>query len=137
MEKVVKVSKDGSSIDFFQSDKIPISPKKFRSGPELEGFYRFIFENDLRKEALAIIDRIYLARKVKKVKEPATKVVITKPEPVAPKVQMKQPQPKPIIASKQAAKKEKPLAKAKAKAVKKMAVKKAIKPKAKSGKKKK
>ena len=57
MEKVVKVSKDGASIDFFQSEKIPVSPKKFRSGPELEGFYRFIFENDLRKEALLIIDR--------------------------------------------------------------------------------
>ena len=66
MEKVVKVSKDGASIDFFQSDKIPVSPKKFRSGPELEGFYRFIFENDLRREALAIIDRIYISRKAKK-----------------------------------------------------------------------
>lgn len=94
MEKIVKVSKDGSSIDFFQSDKIPISPKKFRSGPELEGFYRFIFENDLRKEALAIIDRIFLARKIKKVKEPmaaksptAAKSIAAKPVDLKPQIE--------------------------------------------------
>ena len=128
MEKVVKVSKDGSSIDFFQSDKIPISPKKFRSGPELEGFYRFIFENDLRKEALAIIDRIYLARKVKKVKEAPVKVVLTKPEHVAPKIQAKQ-----IIPKKAA--KSAPVPKAAAKKVAKAPAKKAAKKV--SGKKKK
>lgn len=70
MENKVKISKDGSSIDFAQSDKVPVSPKKFRQGPELEGFYRFIFENDLRKEALQVIDRIYLARKAIKMKKP-------------------------------------------------------------------
>lgn len=70
MEKSVKISKDGSAIDFVQSDKVPVSPKKFRQGPELEGFYRFIFENDLRKEALQVIDRIYLARKAIKMKKP-------------------------------------------------------------------
>jgi hypothetical protein len=66
----VKISKDGSAIDFVQSQKVPVSPKKFRQGPELEGFYRFIFENDLRKEALQVIDRIYLARKALKMKKP-------------------------------------------------------------------
>lgn len=70
MESKVKISKDGSSIDFAQSDKVPVSPKKFRQGPELEGFYRFIFENDLRKEALQVIDRIYLSRKAIKMKKP-------------------------------------------------------------------
>lgn len=70
MENKVKISKDGSTIDFAQSDKVPVSPKKFRQGPELEGFYRFIFENDLRKEALQVIDRIYLARKAMKMKKP-------------------------------------------------------------------
>ncbi len=45
---------------------MPLSPKKFRESPELEGFYRFIHENDLRKEALQIIDRISLARRAKK-----------------------------------------------------------------------
>jgi hypothetical protein len=69
MEKV-KMSKDGSAIDFTQADKVPVSPKKFRQGPELEGFYRFIFDNDLRKEALLVIDRIYLARKAIKMKKP-------------------------------------------------------------------
>jgi hypothetical protein len=66
----VKISKDGSAIDFVQSEKVPVSPKKFRQGPELEGFYRFIFDNDLRKEALQVIDRIYLARKALKMKKP-------------------------------------------------------------------
>lgn len=65
MEKV-KISADGSSIDFVASDNLPLSPKKFRESPELEGFYRFIFENDLRKEALGIIDRISLGRKAKR-----------------------------------------------------------------------
>lgn len=65
MEKV-KISADGNSIDFVASENMPMSPKKFRESPELEGFYRFIYENDLRKEAMSIIDRIYLARKAKK-----------------------------------------------------------------------
>ena len=65
MEKV-KISADGSSIDFVASENMPLSPKKFRESPELEGFYRFIHENDLRKEALQIIDRISLARRAKK-----------------------------------------------------------------------
>ncbi len=69
MEKV-KISKDGSAIDFVQSDKVPVSPKKFRQGPELEGFYRFILDNDLRREALHVIDRIYLARKAVKMRKP-------------------------------------------------------------------
>src|SRR5689334_13975504 len=30
--------------------------KNFRHHPDMENFYRFIFENDLRHEALAIID---------------------------------------------------------------------------------
>ena len=32
--------------------------KNFRHHPDMENFYRFIFENDLRHEALAIIDDI-------------------------------------------------------------------------------
>ncbi len=77
MEKV-KISKDGSAIDFVQSDKIPVSLKKFRQSPELEGFYRFIFENDLRKEALQVIDRIYLARKAAKLKKPLAQLLAEK-----------------------------------------------------------
>ncbi len=59
----VKLSKDGSSIDFVQSDNLPTSTKKFRQSPEIEGFYRFIFENDLRAEGVEILDRIIVRRK--------------------------------------------------------------------------
>lgn len=66
MADKVKLSKDGSSIDFVQSESIPTSVKKFRQSPEIEGFYRFIFENDLQKEAFEILERIIIARKAKK-----------------------------------------------------------------------
>ena len=54
----VKLSKDGSSIDFVASDNLPTSTKKFRQSPEIEGFYRFIYENDLRQEAVVVLDLI-------------------------------------------------------------------------------
>ena len=66
MADKVKLSKDGSSIDFVQSDNIPTSLKKFRQSPEIDGFYRFVYENDLQKEAYEIMDRIIQARKMKK-----------------------------------------------------------------------
>lgn len=66
MAEKVKLSKDGSSIDFVQSESIPTSLKKFRQSPEIEGFYRFIFENDLQKEAYDIMNRIINERKAKK-----------------------------------------------------------------------
>lgn len=59
----VKLSKDGSSIDFVASDSLPTSTKKFRQSPEIEGFYRFIFENDLRAEGAEILDKIIVRRK--------------------------------------------------------------------------
>ncbi|MGE3759298.1 MAG: hypothetical protein AB7H97_16150 [Pseudobdellovibrionaceae bacterium] len=62
----VKLSKDGSSIDFTASESIPTSMKKFRQSPEIEGFYRFIYENDLQKEALEILEKIILQRKAAK-----------------------------------------------------------------------
>ena len=58
MAEKVKLSKDGNSIDFVQSESIPSSVKKFRQSPEIEGFYRFIFENDLQKEVFEILERI-------------------------------------------------------------------------------
>ena len=64
MEKV-KISKDGSSIDFVQSETLA-NPKKFRSSVEVESFYRFIHDNDLRKEALEIIEKICIERKALK-----------------------------------------------------------------------
>lgn len=66
MAEKVKLSKDGSSIDFVQSESLPTSLKKFRQSPEIEGFYRFIFENDLQKEAYEILDRIVTGRKAAK-----------------------------------------------------------------------
>jgi len=62
----VKLSKDGSSIDFVQSDSLPTSIKKFRQSPEIEGFYRFILENDLRAEGNEILERIIQRRKLDK-----------------------------------------------------------------------
>lgn len=40
------------------STEVSASFKNFRHHPDMENFYRFIFENDLRHEALAIIDEI-------------------------------------------------------------------------------
>lgn len=60
----VKLSKDGNSIDFVQSDNLPSSIKKFRRSPEIEGFYRFVYENLLQREAFEIINRIYIEKKV-------------------------------------------------------------------------
>lgn len=80
MADKVKLSKDGSSIDFVQSENVPTSIKKFRQSPEIEGFYRFIYENDLQKEAFDILDRIVTARKQKKIKEVKTAVVEAKPK---------------------------------------------------------
>lgn len=42
---------------------LPASAKKFRQSPEIEGFYRFIFENDLQVEALEILTDIIAQRK--------------------------------------------------------------------------
>lgn len=83
MAEKVKLSKDGSSIDFVQSESLPTSLKKFRQSPEIEGFYRFIFENDLQKEAFDILDRIIFQRKAKKAgakKEAAAAAIIVKKE---------------------------------------------------------
>jgi hypothetical protein len=59
----VGLSKDGSSIDFVASDNLPTSMKKFRQSPEIEGFYRFIFENDLRAEGNDVLEKIIHRRK--------------------------------------------------------------------------
>lgn len=66
MAEKVKLSEDGSSIDFTTSDSLPSSIKKFRQSPEIEGFYRFVYENDLQREAFEILDRIVQRRKALK-----------------------------------------------------------------------
>jgi hypothetical protein len=62
----VKLSKDGASIDFVASENLPTSLKKFRQSPEIEGFYRFIFENDLRVEGHDVLLRIIKRRKAER-----------------------------------------------------------------------
>jgi hypothetical protein len=44
------------------SGEMSASFKNFRHHPDMENFYRFIFENDLRHEALAIIDEIMVEK---------------------------------------------------------------------------
>jgi hypothetical protein len=56
MEKV-KVSTDGT-IDFKTDQSIPTTAKRFRQSQEIEAFYRFVMENDLREEGLAILSVI-------------------------------------------------------------------------------
>jgi hypothetical protein len=76
MAEKVKLSEDGSSIDFVQSDSLPTSIKKFRQSPEIEGFYRFVFENDLQREAHDILEKIILRRKNERTQ---SKTVVKKP----------------------------------------------------------
>ena len=65
--KKVKVNSEGN-IDFTIGE-VPSSLKKFRQSPEIEGFYRFLYENELRVEALEIIDKILVVRKDKSKKK--------------------------------------------------------------------
>ncbi len=44
------------------STEMSASFKNFRHHPDMENFYRFIYENDLRLEALAIIDGMMVER---------------------------------------------------------------------------
>ena len=44
----------------------PGSLKNFRHHPDMENFYRFIYENDLRLEALQILDEMMEQRALKK-----------------------------------------------------------------------
>ena len=63
-----KKAKGNSSADQ-EAASIPASLKKFRQSPEIEGFYRFIYENDLRTEAFAIVDDISQKRAASKTKK--------------------------------------------------------------------
>jgi len=47
----------------------PITPKNFRNHPDMENFFRFIYENDLRHEALQIIDEIIANRATRRSKK--------------------------------------------------------------------
>ena len=38
--------------------KSVVPPKNFRKSKEVEAFYRFVYDNDMRREAKMILDRI-------------------------------------------------------------------------------
>ncbi len=40
----------------------PSAPKNFRNHPDIENFYRFIYENDLRDEGLEILNAVLLKK---------------------------------------------------------------------------
>ena len=42
--------------------------RNFRNSPDIENFYRFVHENDLRKEAKAVLELVVAAQKPKKKK---------------------------------------------------------------------
>ena len=63
MEEHVRLSKDEKVIEFKRMETLPTTAKKFRNSWELEGFYRFVFENDLRKEAFEVVNRVFKERK--------------------------------------------------------------------------
>lgn len=63
----VNLSKDGSSIVFKQTDTLPTTAKKFRQSPEVQGFYSFIYDNNLQQEAYEILCQIIAKRKAEKV----------------------------------------------------------------------
>ncbi len=56
----------GASTPAVNPTEMSASFKNFRHHPDMENFYRFIYENDLRHEALAIIDQIMVEKKAKK-----------------------------------------------------------------------
>jgi len=58
------------------SSEMSASFKNFRHHPDMENFYRFIYENDLRHEALAIMNQMVQQRQIEKASKkpaPATK----------------------------------------------------------------
>ena len=65
MERV-RLSKDEKHIEFTRMDNVPNSPKKFKQSTEIEALYRFVYENDIRKEAFEVVDVIAKDSRAKK-----------------------------------------------------------------------
>lgn len=63
MSSKPNLSKDGSFIDFKQSENVPTTAKKFRQSAEIQGFYSFVYDNALQQEAYDILTEIMIARK--------------------------------------------------------------------------
>ncbi|MEW6058209.1 MAG: hypothetical protein AB1540_16525 [Bdellovibrionota bacterium] len=51
-----------------EENTAPMTPKNFRNHPDMENFFRFIYENDLRIEAMHIIDDIIAERQKRRKK---------------------------------------------------------------------
>lgn len=67
-EEVAAAGGDGNAAALAAASspsEMSASFKNFRHHPDMENFYRFIFENDLRHEALAILDGL-AAEKLKR-----------------------------------------------------------------------
>jgi len=100
MELGGEMSGDGSAATFAKTGQMPIetsaSFKNFRHSPRYGKFLSFIFENDLRFEALSIIDTIIVDKQNKR----NIKAAKTKSSLVAPLMQNKRynlaPGPTPV-----------------------------------------
>ena len=60
---LIKFSEEKGTIEFNKEDSVPIAIKKFRKSPELKSLYKFIYENDLRKDAFLVINNLFKSRK--------------------------------------------------------------------------
>jgi hypothetical protein len=125
MAAKVTLSGDGASINFSTSEQAPTTLRKFRQSQEIEGLYRFIFENDLQKEALDIIEGLLIQRKTLKLETKLQAKAQAKQEAVAAKmakhaktakapVAAKPPKPAKVVKAPKAAKVAKPSKPAKA-----------------------
>lgn len=63
MEKDVEMSPEALSKEAIANGGIP---KNFRQQVDMEAFYRFVNDNDLRVEALAILDEVRAAKALAK-----------------------------------------------------------------------
>ena len=82
------LSKDGSFIDFKQSDNVPTTAKKFRQSAEIQGFYSFVYDNALQQEAYDILTEIMVTRKAA-AKQAAVEAGTDKPAKKAKKAKKK------------------------------------------------
>ncbi len=60
---IIQYSKDKGIIINTKDVPLPKNIKQFRQTPELKSLYKFIHENDLRREAFLVIHNIFKIRK--------------------------------------------------------------------------
>ncbi|HRK02155.1 MAG TPA: hypothetical protein PLH57_05770 [Oligoflexia bacterium] len=69
LEDAEASASSGGSGPKVEEATTPLTTKNFRNHPDMENFFRFIHDNDLRLEALQIIDEIIAERAVRKAKK--------------------------------------------------------------------